>query len=677
MSQIFRPRLLGVVSCIASTFLATPGYAADKTITPDSTDVASADIATVTVTGSPLTQDADALATVVDSVDKEQILRAGGANLADALANVPGVTGTGFASGASRPVIRGFDATRVRVLEDGIDSFDVSDIGPDHGVPIDPMSAQSIEVVRGAGTLRYGSQAIGGGVNAINNRVPLDLPEAPISGDVTGSYDSNGHTGQGAGEVDGRVGSFALHADGFDRRADDYDTPHGTQDNSFFHGDGYSVGSSYFFGDDNASRIGGAVIHYDARYGIPADTVYIDMKQTKELLRSSFAINSGALQTLTVDGGYASYQHTENNPDGSVNSTFRNKAWDSRAEALFGAIGPFSRSALGMQLQHRDFSALGEDSDYLFPTTTRSYAAFAFTEAPLADWLRLQSGARVERVGVDGTPSTDVATTRDFTPLSASLGLVADASQAVRFGLTLSSTARAPAQTELFARGPHDGPGTFETGDPTLGIERSNSLEATMRVRMDKVRLDGSVWAAKFNNYIYGALTGRTCDDDDNCVVGDSEELKELNYTQLDATFRGAEAKATIGLYQGGAGKLDARLLADYVRATLDSGGNVPRIPPYHVGGGLDWERGSVDAGFLLKYAGAQHDTAEAETDTKGFVSLDAQVGWRLLPARPGLEVALVGHNLTNTTQRNAVALNKEDVLMPGRNVSLIVRADF
>ncbi|HET8883074.1 MAG TPA: TonB-dependent receptor, partial [Solimonas sp.] len=479
MSQLFRPRLLGVVHCIASTFLATPAFAADDTRSPDT---ATDTVATVTVTGSPLTQDADALAMVVDSVDSEQILRSGGANLADALADVPGVTGTSFASGASRPVIRGFDANRVRVLEDGIGSFDVSDVGPDHGVPIDPLSAQRIEVVRGAGTLRYGSQAIGGVVNAINNRVPLDLPDDAFSGNVTGTYGSNADTRQGSAELDGRIGSFALHADGFDRHTDDYDIPHGTEDNSFFRGDGYSAGTSYFFGENDASRIGGAFIHYDAQYGIPGEDTYIDMKQSKGLLRSSFAINAGALQTLTVDGGYADYRHSERDPDGTAESTFIDHEWDSRAEALFGAIGPFSRSALGMQLQKRDFSALGEGADYLLPTTTKSYAAFAFSEAPFSDVLRLQMGARVERVSVDGTPVSDIPTSRDFTPVSGSLGLVFDASEAVKLGLTLSSTARAPAQTELFARGPHDGPATYETGDPTLDLERANSLEGTVRV---------------------------------------------------------------------------------------------------------------------------------------------------------------------------------------------------
>ncbi len=648
------------------------------TVPPSAASGGAVALKTVTVTASPLTDDADALATVVGSVGRDQILREGGANLADALKDMPGVNGSGFAAGASRPVIRGFDANRVRILEDGIGSFDVSDIGPDHGVPIDPLATDQIEVVRGAGTLRYGSQAIGGVVNAINNRVPLDLPDQPFGGEVTGTYGSNGDTGQGSAEVDGRVGQFALHADGFDRRVGDYSIPGGTQANSFDRSDGYSAGGSYFFGDSNSSHIGLAAIHYDSRYGIPSDTSYIDMQQTKGLLRGSFAINQGALRTLNIDGGYATYRHTENDPDGSVITTFKNQEWDTRAEALFGQIGALSRSALGMQVQGRDYSALGADSSYLFPTTTRSAAGFAFTELPLDPSLRLQAGARLEKVSVDGTPASDVAVSRDFTPVSGSLGLVYDVSERLNLGLTLSSAARAPAVTELFARGGHDGPGTFETGDPTLGVERSNSLEGTLRWRGDGMRVEASAWGAHFDNYIYGALNGQFCDDDGNCQSAEdaNHDLKQLNYAQTGAHFYGAETKATVPLYRGDAGDFDATLLADTVHATLSDGTPVPRISPYHVGAGLDWKYGNVDAGFLVKYSGARDDVAAFETPTGGYTNVDAQVGWRP-QGTSGLEMLLVAHNLGNTTQRNAVAFNKDDVILPGRDVRLTVRQAF
>jgi iron complex outermembrane receptor protein len=668
MRYTFSLRAASALTSIASLGLSSLVFADDASNTKDAT--------TVVVTASPLVQNPDYLATIVDTVERDDILRKGGANIADALADVPGVTGTSFAAGASRPVIRGFDANRVRTLEDGIGSFDVSDVGPDHGVPIDPLSAQKVEVVRGAATLRYGSQAIGGVVNTINNRVPTVLPDKPFAADLSGALGDNSNLRQGAGQFDGRLGQFALHADGFDRHTDDYDTPQGTLSNSFFRGDGYSLGSSYFWGDDN--RVGGAVVHYDAKYGIPGEDTYIDMKQTKELMRSSFDLDAGALQTLNVEGGYADYEHSERNPEGVALSTFKDREWDARAEGLLGAMGPFSGAALGLQAQRKNFSALGEGEDYLSPTTTKSEAVFAFAEAPLAPNLRLQTGARVEHVQVDGTPATDVATSRDFTPTSASAGLVYDPNQIVRLGLTLSSAARAPAQTELFARGPHDGPGTFETGDSTLELERATSLEGSLRVRLDKVRFDGSVWGAKFNNYIFGQLTGRTCDDEGLCVNDDSQELKELNYSQLGAKFYGAEGKTTYDITQAGPGQLQALVLADYVRAKLDDGaGNVPRLPPYHVGGGLNWTASMLDAGVLVKYAGAQNKTGVAETRTAGFVSVDAQVGWRPVAKNEGLEVVLVGQNLTDSTQRNSVALNKDDVILPGRDVRLLVRAAF
>ncbi|MEJ1960603.1 MAG: hypothetical protein WDO56_03255 [Gammaproteobacteria bacterium] len=123
---------------------------------------------------------------------------------------------------------------------------------------------------------------------------------------------------------------------------------------------------------------------------------------------------------------------------------------------------------------------------------------------------------------------------------------------------------------------------------------------------------------------------------------------------------------------------LQAEILADYVRATLDDGqGNVPRLPPYHVGGGLSWTGSRLDGGFLVKYSGAQTKTAMAETRTSGFVSVDAQLGWRPVPSNSNVELVLVGHNLTDSTQRNSVALNKDDVILPGRDVRLMVRAAF
>jgi iron complex outermembrane receptor protein len=630
-------------------------------------------VESIVVTATPLA--GANLATIPTQVDADQILHQGGSSLADALSNIPGVSSTGFAAGASRPIIRGMDANRVRILENGTSSSDASDIGPDHGVPIDPISTRSIEVVRGAGTLRYGSQAIGGVVNAINNRIPLTLPDKP-SGEAQAAYDSVSDAGQGAVLGDLNLGNFAFHADGFYRHTDNYDTPLGPQANSFFRGDGFSLGSSYFFGKDSDSRVGAALVHYDSKYGVPSDVTFINMRQTKLLTGSSLNLGDGLVKTLNIDGSYGNYSHEEIDPTNgnSVNATFKNKEFDGRAEALLDAIGPLTNSAVGIEIQNRQFSALGDAADYLLPTLTQNYAGFLFTEMPVGQRLHLQASGRIEAVQIEGTPFTGSKTSRGFTPLSAAIGGLFDLTDEIKLGLTGSSTARAPAQTELFARGPHDGPQTFETGDPNLKMERANSLEGTVRLRFPEFTFDGSIYTTSFDNYVYGALTGRNCDDAGSCAFGSPDELRELNYVQQSANFRGLEGKAVYDLWHVEGGVLQVTALADYVRATLSGGVNVPRIPPWRAGGGLEWQSEAFDAGFQVIRVGAQNNPGQFDTSTPGYVSVDAQLSWRPFPENSKIEIALIARNLADEVVRNAASLNKDLVVMPGRNIRLALR---
>jgi iron complex outermembrane recepter protein len=602
-------------------------------------------------------------------VNRQQLL-SGGNTIADALAQLPGVVSSGFAAGAGRPVIRGMDANRVRTLEDGIGSFDVSDVGPDHGVPLDPLAAERVEVVRGAATLRYGSQAIGGVVNVISNRVPLHAPEAARSAELTGGFGSNADSRDVSGQFNARTGAWAMHADAFSRHSDDYDTPLGVMGNSWLRGSGGALGGAWIGSD---ARAGLGVVRHESRYGIPGEDAYIDMEQTKLSLRTDFDLAAGPWRKLTVDAGGADYQHSERDDTGEALATFNDEEWDARAEAVAGQWGFLSESALGLQLQQRDFSALGEGEEYLAPTRTRNQAVFGFAESALTESLRLQFGARVERVQVRGTPASDALTTRRFTPISASAGLVFDASEAWRVGVALSSAARAPAQTELYARGIHEATATWEIGDPALRQERAGSAELTLRWRGERVHADGAVWVTDFSNYIYGALTGRSCSEAGDCVEGDGEELTELAYTQRGALFRGAEGHAQIELLQHAAGDLHLDLQADMVRARLnDGGGAVPRIPPWRAGAGLAWQSARFDASVFVRRSGAQRRNAANETATSGFTNVDARLGWRPWVQRPEVDLALVARNLTDSQQRNAVALNKDEVMMPGRDIRLV-----
>lgn len=630
----------------------------------------------VVVTASPI-GDPEFLATVTGSVDRRSLVRSGAANLADALVWVPGVTSSGVAPGAGRPVVRGFDANRVRTLEDGIGSFDVSDVGADHGVPLDPLAAGRVEIVRGPATLRYGSQAIGGVVNAISSRVPEERVAQP-GGQFVAGYGTVADSTDFSGKADFALGSVGVHADAFRRRADDYDTPLGRLENSWIHNEGGALGGSWFFGDagPDADRVGVGVVRYGSRYGLPGEEAYIDMDQTKLLMRSAFGLGASGDRLLTVDGGWADYEHAEREGE-EVHSTFKDRQWELRAEMLLGAPGVLDEGAIGVQFQDRDFSALGEGADYLAPTSTRNLALFGFGESLLGDRMQLQFGARVEGVDVSGTPISDVDTKRSFTPFSASLGLVYDGTGPWRLGVALTSAARAPAQTELYARGPHEGSGTFEIGDPTLSIERANSAELSLRWRSGRVHADGALWVAGFDHFIHGAFTGRSCDEQGQCVDGDEEELRELHYQQRGARFTGAEGHADVELVRSARGRFELNLLADIVRARFSGGGDVPRIPPWHLGAGLSWEAEHFDASVTVRYAASQDRYGEFDTPTPGYTDVGAQVGWRPFRSQPGVEFALVGSNLGDSLQRNAVSPNREVAPQPGRNLRLMFTASF
>ncbi|MDE2620883.1 MAG: TonB-dependent receptor, partial [Sphingomonadales bacterium] len=215
---------------------------------------------------------------------------------------------------------------------------------------------------------------------------------------------------------------------------------------------------------------------------------------------------------------------------------------------------------------------------------------------------------------------------------------------------------------------------TVETGDPNLRPERARALELSLRVRSGRLHLDGSLYSSWFHDYIYGDLTGRTCDGTALCIAGPGLDLRELDYRQQDAHFRGVEGEAGFDLLRTDRHTLTLKTFGDVTRATLANGENVPRIPPWRIGGGLDWQSDAFDAGFTLTRIAAQGDPGRFDTATPGYTALNAQLAWRPFKNRRGVELVLAGQNLTDAVERNAAALNKDLVIAPGRSVRLVLK---
>lgn len=247
------------------------------------------------------------------AITGREIQRSSAASLADLLSTLPGVSSSTFAPGASRPNIRGLDDYRVRVQENGIGSQDASDFSQDHAVPIDPLAADKVEVIRGPATLRYGSQAIGGVVSATNNRIPEKLVQDGFSARFKGGASSVDNGLDGAVSLDASGNNVAIHADAYGRRAGDYRIPGGAQANTRLQSEGQAVGGSYIF---DGGYIGTAIQHITSLDHIPGvidapQNLRIDMEQTKWTSKGELRAPVDGIDAVRFTFGASNYKHDE------------------------------------------------------------------------------------------------------------------------------------------------------------------------------------------------------------------------------------------------------------------------------------------------------------------------------------------------------------------------------
>lgn len=637
------------------------------------------------ITASPLGVTQAETATAVTVVTREEITEAGAATLGELLDGMPGVYQSSFAAGASRPIIRGLDNTRVRVQENGVGTGDASVLSEDHGVSIDPLSARRIEIIRGPAVLRYGSEAIGGLVNVINDRIPTASPEGGWSGEgfVMGSSVDSGVQFGGLADAGGE--NFAVHVDGFYRDADDYETPRGTQDLTFVEQTGASVGGSLL---SENGYVGASVAFFGSEYGIPAGEheIFIDIEQTRLQVAGGIEALDGPVTELRFAGGFTDYTHDEVEIDtGDVGSTFNNEEMEGRAELVHAPIGPFT-GAIGVQARSRDLSASGEGGELLAPSETQMLGAFIFEQMDVNTFTTLEFGARIEHVEHDGTAFLPVmpnglefAASRDFTPLSGSAAAIFDLGDSVHLSATGQIVQRAPDVLELFAKGPHEATETFEIGNPNLGLETARGIEIMLERTEGPFRFEIAGYHTAFEDFIYKALTGVECGEEfDTCGIED--ELTQIQYSQDDATFTGFEASAEWDVMTiGENGLITLDVMADHVRAELDAGGNVPRIPPFRYGGGITYTNDALTLGAGFMHVGEQDDLAAFETPTDAYTSVDARAVYSFAMPNTGtpFEIGLVASNLLDEEIRNHTSFKKDDVLLPGRNIRAFIRATF
>ncbi|QGM96442.1 TonB-dependent receptor [Methylocystis parvus] len=664
----------------------------------------------------------------VTVVTNEELRASAGATLGDVLFSRPGVTSSSFAPGAaSRPIVRGLDNYRVRIQENGVGASGVSEMGEDHGVPLDPLGASQMEVVRGPATLRWGSQAIGGVVNVANNRIPEAPPcaldaafreKGCAAAETRAAIATVDNLLENAMLLDAGRGNFLVHADAHGRRASDYRVPGypylyvdpfaeepppyfaGRQPNSSNRSGGASLGGSYLI--PSGGFVGFAVTQYDSRYRIPGiepteTNTRIEMRQTRVTGKGDIHIGSAYVDAIRFWAGLTDYKHHELANEGGfdgVQQTFTNKDLEVRVETQFMPVAlPFGvmTSVAGVQGNHQILTSPGLEGGLYDPNRTKSVAAYLFNELRVTDAFRAQLAGRIEHAQVAGSlsnllvdPAAPISRNLNFTPASGAFGLLHDLPYGLVASLSAQYVERAPRAPELLSRGVHEATGTFDVGNPNLGIERAKTFELGLRRATGPLRFEAALYVTRFDGFIFRNLTGPVCEADfASCAIGGAGDLRLAIYSQRNAVFRGAEFQSQLDVAPLMGGTIGVENQFDVVRASFTSGGNVPRIPPVRLGGGLYWR----DANWLMRanllHAFAQNDVAATgETPTNGYNLLRAELSYRtpLAPNNPWgreMTLGLVGNNLLNADIRNSVSFRKNEVLLPGANLRLFADVRF
>lgn len=638
------------------------------------------------VTASPLGQTVEDVIIPVDVIAGERLDAMKSAGLGDTLAGVPGVHSSSFAPGASRPIIRGLDGARVQVLSGGIASLDVSTISGDHAVGIEPFLADQIEVLKGPASLLYGSGAIGGAVNVVDGRIHESLPDRAFGGrtELRGNSVSDEFTGMA--RLDGAIGQFAWHIDYLNRDTDDFDIPgfalapelrtedepgsRGTLENSAVETETGGFGLSWI---GERGFIGAAISRFETLYGIPAGAhgeedetegeeeegpVRIDLGQTRWDFKAGLYNPFAGHESVQLKVGTNNYRHIELEGD-EIGTRFDNDAVEARLELVHSDWNGW-RGAYGVQFGEREFSAVGEEA--FVPANDSSDWGLFWLEQKTFGALATELGVRYDRVKVEPDDGENLT----FNAFNISSAFRYNLGEDWHLSLNLDRAERAPAPEELLSDGPHVATQSFEIGDTELDTEISKRVELGLHLHRGPLEGRVAVYHNRFDDFVFLASTDEIEDG-----------LPVRLWSQADARFTGYEVELTATLADNASGEWKLKTFADGVRARLDDGGDLPRIPSRRIGADLAWRLDGLRASVgLVRYAD-QDRVATFESPSDGYTLVNAHLSYHWDGASHGWEIFLDGNNLADQTARAHTSFLKEIAPLPGRSLAFGIRAFF
>ena len=678
----------------------------------------------LTIESSPLGTKSNKSTQAWSVLTDKELERAKGTTIAETLMDTPGVSQTHFGPSANRPIIRGMDKFRVRVLQNGTDSFDVSAQSEDHAVPIDPLMVDRIEILRGSSALLHGGSAIGGVVNVIDRSIPTspyDSPGASLRSSYTSVNDGWNYGAMAFGGSD----KLSFQINGFKRDYNDYDAPtfytedhhDGSVEGPFnkvknSHGVSSSVGlgGSYLL---DSGFAGFSFSSYENDYGVPGEhavnETLIEMENDRFEFRSEIEVSdSDWLTGIDLNIGYGDYKHSESGyedegsgPEWHTHATYLREGFEGRI-ALAHEFGNLN-GVFGIHGLFDEFKIVGEESifggasgqnDAISSEDSSKIGIFLAEEYSLSDQTTLNGGIRWESIERDYEGTSDI----DDSTFSASGGVSHDLSEIWNISGNLSYSERAPDTAELYSDGAHHATESFEIGNPNLDTESAVGVEVIIRKTVGKVTGQFSAFHTKYNDYIFledaeqvrdgegnlGDLVGNDGQlgtEDDEFSSG-AEGLPVKNYEAVKAEFQGIEVEIDWLAMESPSRNLMLSAYGDMIRGkNKTESTNLARIPAARLGIGFEVQQEKLDFGMKLTRSLKQDRVAahgdHSEDPTAGYSILNAFASYDVSFGDSVGELFVKGSNLTDELAYNHASVLKQFAPLPGRSVEIGLKFDF
>ena len=683
----------------------------------------------VTVTGNAL-GNAEGIQ-AVQVMQGEALMLNSQSTLGETLALTPGVSSSYFGPNASRPIIRGMDGDRIKILNNSASSHDVSALSNDHAVPSDPLTVERIEVLRGPSAIMYGGSAVGGVVNLIDNRIPTQ-PMEGLSGKADVGWSTVNKESRAAVMLESGNERYGLHVDAFGRHSGDMGVPDtlactksGSDPsakaicNSANTSRGYALGGSVFW---DKGYLGLSGTHYNSTYGTVAeDTVTIGMQSDRYALETEIRHPLRGWENMRVQFTHTDYQHTEYE-SGEVGTVFSQEGqelrWSAKHQAVASAWGQW-QGVIGWQGEDGRFAANGAEA--FMPSTQTRQSAIYLVEELKKPWGGFSFGLRSEAVKVngnafdpedDGSTRYSAATSNTFSPISSSVGVLYKLSSDVSLKAHLARTARAPKDYELRADGVHVATSAYEQGSVALQTEKARQMDIGMEWGQGPHTVSLNYFVNRFSNYIGLNATGDVVNGS-GVVGGDGTDGDGLNagpctsadadidcwdkyaFSAVRAQFKGWEAMAQLrlsgssGLFPAidGLALWDLKLRADSVRASnLDTGEALPRIAPVRLGASLSRQSGPWRWSLGMDKAQAPR-LASTQKATAGYTLWNTQLSYRqTIQANQAVwylkldnltdQLAYPATSVLTTTAADTVT-GRPKAPLPGRSIRLGLQVYF